>query len=167
MTKRSSGPTVFLPMPPRRRDPLDGRIDASFATAEPTTTTAHSVILHDADFWTEDFAAYDQSHALTAPLPPKTKTVRRSRVDRETAPPATVATAHVNTIRSYLHNSFLGEPVCVLTQAGRFRGKLVDVSLHDLALLTDQGPIRYLALDGLLSVGYDRSATSRQTFKNA
>ena len=167
MTKRSSGPTVFLPMPPRRRDPLAGRIDTSFAAAEPTTPTAYNVTLHDADFWEEDFATYDQSNALTAPLPPKTKTVRRSRVGRETVPQATVANGHANTIFSYLHSSFLGEPVCVLTQAGRFRGKLVNVSPHDLALLTDQGPIRYLALDGLLSVGYDRSATSCQTFKNA
>ncbi len=166
MTKRPSGPTVFLPMPPRRRIPLDDRSDTSSPSAQPVMTAAHNVIFQDADFWEEDFAVYGDPNSLTAPLPPKTKTVRRSRADKD-ALSTTAESVHVGTIRSFLHETLRGEPVCILTQAGRFRGELLDVGLHDLALRTDQGQMRYLALDGLLSVGYDRFATSLQTFKNA
>ena len=128
-------------------------------------TAAHNVIFQDADFWEEDFAAYGDPNSLAASLPPRTKTVRRARTDKNTLSPA--GNVHLATIRSFLNETLRGEPVCVLTQAGRFRGKLLDVGLHDLALRTDQGQMRYLALDGLLSVGYDRFATSSQTFKNA
>lgn len=163
MNKRSFGPTVFLPAPRRRGDSFGSAEPAG----EPATAANHIIILRDADFWEEDSLPFDRSDPPPPRLPAMTRTVRRSRPESATARSTAVTSSHLDTIRTYLQKSFLGEPVCVLTQAGRFHGQLQGVGRHDLTLLTDQGQLRNLALDGLLSVAYARSRPSSQTFKNA
>ena len=160
-----AGPTMLAPeagfAAPKRRRPREEEREAE----RPANAGGHpgAGAPQDDPEWRE-CVARAAAHWPGPQVRGRTRTRRRTQLVRAEggaalaedirrhAPAAQAAARpHLATIARYLRERFLGSQVCVLTQAGRVQGELVDVTDEALILAGADGERRSLPLFAILS----------------